>query len=287
MVASDSFFRSIQLGRVTLRVRDLDRSLAFYEGLLEFRTIEAHDGLVTLAAASGAPPLLALESSPNAPPRQPGESGLFHVALLYPNRGSLGRMLLRLMRSEVRLGSADHGVSEALYLTDPEGNGLELYADRPVDRWPDAGADGQVTMFTDALDIQGLAAEGRETSGPLMPADLRVGHVHLAVSSLAHAEAFYVHRLGFAVRQRSYPGALFLARDGYHHHLGANTWRSRSAATPGSLGLVRFGLHVASDRDLAQMIAAAGDRAIGPGPEDGTLVRDFDGIEIELLGAAP
>ncbi len=286
MGASDAFFRSIQLGRVTLRVRDLERTLAFYEEVLEFRTIEAHNGVVMLAAATGAPPLLALESSPNAPPRQPGESGLFHVALLYPDRGSLGRMLSRLMRSDVRLGSADHGVSEALYLTDPEGNGLELYADRPVDRWPGADADGQVTMFTEALDTQGLAAEGRETSGPLMPANLRVGHVHLSVTSLDHAETFYAQRLGFAVRQRSYPGALFLARDSYHHHLGANTWRSRSAATRGSLGLVRFGLHVSSDRDLAQMIDAAGDRVIGPGPQGGTLVRDFDGIEIELLGAA-
>jgi catechol 2,3-dioxygenase len=279
---TDSYFRSIQLGSVALRVADVGRALAFYEGVLGFeaRATGAHSA--TLAAGSDGSALLELEASAAAPARRPGEAGLFHVALLFPTRASLGRMLTHLVSNDVRLGSADHGVSEALYLADPEGNGLELYVDRPAAAWPAPAADGQVTMFTEALDLTALAAAGVEAHGPMLPHDVRVGHVHLAVSSLERAEEFYGRRLGFAVRQRSYPGALFMARDGYHHHIGANTWRSRTGVTPGSLGLVRFGIGIADREELERLVATTADRAIGPGPNGGTLLRDFDGIEIEL-----
>lgn len=281
-MGTDSYFRSIQLGSVTLRVADLGRALAFYEGVLGFDAAATGAHSATLAAGPNGSVLLELEASPAAPARRPGEAGLFHVALLFPTRASLGRMLTHLASADVRLGAADHGVSEALYLADPEGNGLELYVDRPAAAWPALAADGQVTMFTEALDLTALAAAGAEAQGPMLPRDVRVGHIHLAVSSLGHAEEFYGRRLGFAVRQRSYPGALFMARDGYHHHIGANTWRSRTAATPGSLGLVRFGISIADREELERLVATAGDRVIGPGPHGGMLLRDFDGIEIEL-----
>jgi catechol 2,3-dioxygenase len=281
-MGTDSYFRSIQLGSVTLRVADLGRALAFYEGVLGFDAAATGAHSATLAAGPNGSVLLELEASPAAPARRPGEAGLFHVALLFPTRASLGRMLTHLASADVRLGAADHGVSEALYLADPEGNGLELYVDRPAAAWPAPAADGQVTMFTEALDLTALAAAGAEAQGPMLPRDVRVGHIHLAVSSLGHAEEFYGRRLGFAVRQRSYPGALFMARDGYHHHIGANTWRSRTGATPGSLGLVRFSIGIADREELERLVATAGDRVIGPGPHGGTLLRDFDGIEIEL-----
>ena len=281
-MGTDSYFRSIQLGSVTLRVADLGRALAFYEGVLGFDAAATGAHSATLAAGPNGSVLLELEASPAAPTRRPGEAGLFHVALLFPTRASLGRMLTHLASADVRLGAADHGVSEALYLADPEGNGLELYVDRPAAAWPAPAADGQVTMFTEALDLTALAAAGAEAQGPMLPRDVRVGHIHLAVSSLGHAEEFYGRRLGFAVRQRSYPGALFMARDGYHHHIGANTWRSRTGATPGSLGLVRFSIGIADREELERLVATAGDRVIGPGPHGGTLLRDFDGIEIEL-----
>jgi catechol 2,3-dioxygenase len=281
-MGTDSYFRSIQLGSVTLRVADLGRALAFYEGVLGFDAAATGAHSATLAAGPNSSVLLELEASPAARARRPGEAGLFHVALLFPTRASLGRMLTHLASADVRLGAADHGVSEALYLADPEGNGLELYVDRPAAAWPALAADGQVTMFTEALDLTALAAAGAEAQGPTLPRDVRVGHIHLAVSSLGHAEEFYGRRLGFAVRQRSYPGALFMARDGYHHHIGANTWRSRTGATPGALGLVRFGINIADREELERLVATAGDRVIGPGPHGGTLLRDFDGIEIEL-----
>jgi catechol 2,3-dioxygenase len=280
-MSSDAFFRSVRLGSVALRVADLDRALAFYQGVLGFDARKSGDHTVALSTPGGAT-LFELEGSPAAPAHRPGAAGLFHVALLFPTRASLGRMLTHLVSADVRLGSADHGVSEALYLADPEGNGLELYVDRPAVAWPAPAADGQLTMFTEVLDLAALAAEGVEAKGPILPPGVRVGHIHLAVSSLERAEEFYGRRLGFSVRQHSYPGALFLARDGYHHHLGANTWRSRTAATPGSLGLVRFGIGITDGHELERLVATAGDRVIGPGPNGGTLLRDFDGIEIEL-----
>ena len=280
-MASESFFRSVHLDLVTLRVSDLDRTREFYEGTLGFEVSRAADGVLTLSPPGGVP-VIELESSPPAPRRQPGSAGLFHIALLFPTRRSLGNMLSHLRATNIRLGSADHGVSEALYLADPEGNGLELYVDRPAAEWPPRDADGQVTMFTDALDLESLASAGAGASDPRLPAGLRIGHMHLAVSSLARAEEFYGQRLGFAVRQRNYPGALFLARDGYHHHLGANTWHSRTAATPGARGLVRFGLRFADARDRDQALTDARTHQTGPGPHGGTLLRDFDGIEIEV-----
>jgi catechol 2,3-dioxygenase len=276
------FFRSVQLHRLALRVADLDRAVGFYHGVLGFEVRQTGSRTAVLSAAAGGTAILELEAAPAAPPRGVGEAGLFHVALLFPTRASLGRMLTHLMRAEVPLGSADHGVSEALYLADSEGNGLELYVDRPHAAWRPLDADGHVTMFTDALNLGSLRAAGNDAAGPLLPEDLRIGHIHLSVSSLPGAEEFYARRLGFAIRQRSYPGALFLARDGYHHHLGANTWRSRVAATPGTLGLIRFGIRVNDATERDRLIEATADRAIGPGPQGGTLVRDFDNLELEL-----
>lgn len=280
-MGSESFFQSVQLGKVTLRVADLNRTRAFYEGVLGFHAVQVAERQVTLSAGNDAP-LIELEWAPSAPARQPGSAGLFHVALLFPTRRSLGRMLGNLTGAGIRIGSADHGVSEALYLADPESNGLELYVDRPAAEWPAADADGQVTMYTGALDLASLAAAGAGASDPLLPPGLRIGHMHLAVSSLVRAEEFYGQRLGFAVRQRTYPGALFMARDGYHHHLGANTWHSRTAATAGARGLVRFGMRLSDPRERDRLLENAPAHVVGRGPHGGTLLKDFDGIEIEI-----
>jgi catechol 2,3-dioxygenase len=282
-MATTDFFRSVQLDRVTLRVGDSDRVGEFYQRALGLSATATAPGRTTLSSGPDEPALLELEESASAPMRPPGAAGLFHVALLFPTRESLGCMLSHLSDAGVRLGSADHGVSEVLYLADPEGNGLELYVDRPADAWPPPEPDGQVAMFTDPLDLRSLMAAGEGQKSPPLPTGLRIGHVHLSVSSLERAEAFYGNELGFAVRQRSYPGALFLARDGYHHHLGMNTWRSRAAAVPGSRGLARFSLRLTDPEELARVLTAARDRVVGPGPQGGTLLRDFDGLEIELL----
>jgi catechol 2,3-dioxygenase len=246
----DPFFRSVQLTELTLRVADLAHVQAFYEDVLGFARLAAPAGSVELAPPGTAHALVVLRAAPDAAPRPRGTAGLFHVAFLYPDRAALARMLQRLLDLGVPIGSADHGVSEAIYLSDPEGNGIELYADRPQETWPPRLADGQVTMYTDALEIPALLALAR-TPGPLLPQGTRIGHIHLSVADLGHAEHFYGETLGFEVTQRSYPGALFLGRDGYHHHIAANVWRSQQAAGPGTLGLAEFTLRLAQRDDFA------------------------------------
>lgn len=278
-MAEPRFFHSVQLADLTLRVADLSRVQAFYQDVLGFVCLEAAAGTARLAPPGASGALVVLHAAADAPARPRRAAGLFHVAFLYPDRPALARVLQRLLDLGVPIGSADHGVSEAIYLSDPEGNGIELYADRLPEAWPPP-ADGQVTMFTEALDMASLLALA-QTPGPRLPQATRIGHVHLSVAALDAAERFYADALGFAVTQRSYPGALFLARDGYHHHLAANIWRSRQAAVPGTLGLMEFTLRLAADelRRVAVRLAAAGwliDKttatAVAVGP-DGIAVR--------------
>jgi catechol 2,3-dioxygenase len=235
-----SFFHSIEFTELTLRVHAIREVASFYRKVLGFDILSETPHRVSFSPPGGSTALIVLDSAPDAHPRLPDAAGLFHVAILLPDRGALGRMARNLAEHGIRLGAADHGVSEALYLSDPEGNGLEIYADRSPNDWPPPNSDGQVGMFTDALDFESVLAEGRRVPGPLLPRESRIGHVHLSVSALDRAEEFYGRTLGFPVRQRTYPGALFLGRDGYHHHIGANTWQSRAPAVEGSLGLAHF-----------------------------------------------
>ena len=264
---------------VTLRVADLPRALAFYEDVLGLTGVTARDS-VSLSADAGSSPLIALEAAPEAPPRPRQSAGLFHVAILYPDAAALGRILRRLLDFGVPIGSADHGVSQALYLSDLEGNGLELYVDRPRDRWP-SSEDGQVAMFTDTLAFAPLLEAGR-APGPLMPEGTRVGHIHLSVASLANAERFYGDLLGFAVTQRNYPGALFLARGGYHHHIGANIWHSKTPVQPGVLGLARFTVRLDDEefQAAAGRLEAAGQ--IESRESGWAVARDLDGLHVRL-----
>jgi catechol 2,3-dioxygenase len=286
-----AFFRSVELSEVTLRVRDLERVAAFYRDVIGLGIVSADAGRVVFSALARrkTAALIVLEHAPNAVERPPGTAGLFHTAILFPSRAALGRAARRLIERDVEFATGDHGVSEALYLDDPEGNGVELYADRAVADWPPAGADGQVTMYTEAVDVQSLlAADGMETGLP-MPLETRIGHLHLCVAALAGAEAFFAGVLSFPVRQRSYPGALFMGRDGYHHHFGANVWRSRLPAVEGALGLAGFAVGFAEEDELVRVIARAeaAGRVIGR-EANGARLRSVDGIEVLVrrMGAA-
>jgi catechol 2,3-dioxygenase len=273
-----SWFSSVALTGVVLRVGDLGRVAAFYEAVLGLGRAAMDAGGVALRTARGAP-LVVLEPADRAAARPRGAAGLFHVAFLYDDRPALAAALRRVIDARIPIGSADHGVSEAIYLSDPEGNGIELYVDRPRDRWPPAQPDGQVAMVTDPLDVDALLAVSAPTAGP--PA--RIGHVHLSVVDLVHAERFYGDFLGFAVTQRTYPGALFLSRDGYHHHLGANTWRSNRPAVPGAPGLERFTISLAATDELegvATRLAGAGHPFQRAG--DTIDTHDLDGIAVRI-----
>jgi catechol 2,3-dioxygenase len=273
------------VGTVRLTVSDLTRSRVFYEQALGLRAEERDDGGLDLSARDGAP-LLELHGDAAAPHRNPRATGLFHFALLLPNRRELAVALARLAEARWRLnGASDHLVSEALYLSDPDGNGIELYRDRPRSDWE--VADGEIRMSTLRLDLDDLVDELADLDAvpALAPDGTRMGHVHLQVSELTDTEAFYSGVLGFEVVVRSYPGALFVSAGGYHHHIGLNTWASAGAGppAPGSVGLRDFDVVVPSREELDRVrerITAAGldsfehgDGSVGVSDPSGNAVR--------------
>ncbi len=221
-----------RLGGVRLQVSDLARSLAFYEGSLGLRALTRGDGEAVLGVAGGERALLVLRERAGSAPALggPASLGLYHVALLLPDRGALGALVRHLAARGVRLGAGDHLVSEAFYLTDPDGLGLEVYVDRPSDAWRRVG--DELSMATDPVDVDAVLAAAAERPWTGMPAGTAVGHVHLHVGDLERAGAFYGDGLGFDRTVWSYPGALFLGAGGYHHHVGVNTWAGPRAAPP-------------------------------------------------------
>jgi catechol 2,3-dioxygenase len=247
MAENGSIDPATSMGAVRLTVADLEGMRDFYRDAIGLTVDRGGDGVVRL----GTPGyneglvdevLVELVGDPDAPPRPRGTSGLFHLAILVPTRADLARALQRVAETGWRLsGASDHLVSEALYLSDPEGNGIELYRDRPREDWP--VRDGVLQMDTLPLDLDGVLGElRREDAQAGMASGTRIGHVHLNVSDLTAAEAFYSGGLGFDVMVRGYPGALFVSAGGYHHHLGLNTWAGEGAAPPpdGSRGLREF-----------------------------------------------
>ena len=216
------------VGAVDLQISDLERSLAYYQQVLGLRLVSRRRGRADLAAAESAVPLVRLHERRGAL-RVPSEGriGLYHFAILLPDRASLGRFVAHLAESGARAGAADHLVSEALYLHDPDGLGIEVYADRSRDTWQ--SADGELRMATLPLDLPGLVAAANGVRWNGMPRDTTMGHVHLHVGDLQRASGFYHVALGFDTMVWSYTGALFMAAGGYHHHLGLNTWAGPNA----------------------------------------------------------
>ncbi|AGN01408.1 Glyoxalase/bleomycin resistance protein/dioxygenase [Salinarchaeum sp. Harcht-Bsk1] len=296
---SDALPAATGIGRVALRVADLADTTAFYVDVLGFERLDpaavpdvvpAPEGDRAVLGAGG-DALLVLEEAPDAPSRSPDEAGLYHVAIRVPNRPSLGAAIVRCRERDLLDGAADHGVSEAVYLRDPEGNGLELYADRPKAEWPLA-PDGRVEMVTDPLDLDALVAlAGDDPADAPLPAGTTIGHVHLEVTDLDATNDFYADALGTNLRQRMGEQALFLAAGDYHHHVGANTWRRRSApASPDSPGLGWFEVVVPDDAALdaaADRLEASGvavDRfGDGEATASGLVVAsDPDGVVVRL-----
>jgi catechol 2,3-dioxygenase len=277
-----------RIGAVHLTISDLARSVAFYQTQLGLR-LHGRDGDAARLGTGGSD-LLVLHESESAP-RSEGTTGLYHFAVLVPSRADFAAALRRLIDTDTTIqGAADHGVSEALYLADPDGNGIEIYRDRPRREWPldDDQATGvhdpgttPLRMGSEPLDFSALLAEAGDAAGSageddagLLPAGTIIGHVHLHVARLDAAERFYAGLLGFDVRQRWGRAALFIAYDGYHHHVGLNTWKGVGAPPPppGAIGLRYFELHV----DDVSAIVANLDRAgvAHTAHAAGILVRD-------------
>jgi catechol 2,3-dioxygenase len=272
-----------RLGHVRLQVADLDRSLDYYERVLGFRVLSRLPGDATLAAYGDDAPLVELHERRGASfaPQQ-GRLGLYHYAILLPDRAALGRFVAHLAESGARAGASDHLVSEAIYLRDPDGLGIEVYADRPRSSW--RTLEGQIQMDTAPLDIESVvsAAGGERWDG--MPAGTRVGHVHLHVGDLEKAAEFYHAALGLDKSVWSYPSALFLSAGGYHHHLGVNTWAGSGAPQPTEQDarLLEWRLETPSAEQAVASLEAAGYPATPTG--DGWLVTDPWGTVLRLIG---
>jgi catechol 2,3-dioxygenase len=273
------------VGKVRLRVAALDDLTSFYERVIGLDGVERGGSLTRLGPVGGEP-VIELVGAPDAPRAPSFSTGLFHLAILVPNRAELARSLLRLAGAGWRLtGASDHLVSEALYLQDPEGNGIEIYRDRPREEWRRDG--DELAMATLPLDLESVLGELEEGEQPPngVPVGTTMGHVHLQASELPPAEGFYNGALGLDVMVRSYPGALFMSAGGYHHHLGVNTWQSQGAPPPpeGALGLDHYELVLpsAAERDsAADRLAQAG--ADPQRTDEGVLATDPSGNRVLL-----
>ena len=271
------------LGAVHLTVSELERSLEYYRSAVGLSVLEAGADRASLGA--GERELLVLTEEPGARPAD-GYTGLYHFALLVSERADLARWLAHAARDRVGLtGLSDHFVSEALYLRDPDGHGIEIYWDRPREVW-----EGQVAerMTTVALDVDSLLGElddpAREPFDGLT-GETVMGHVHLKVADVAQTIAFYRDVLGFGLMARFGAQAAFLAAGGYHHHLGANTWESRGAGPPpAGRAALRHATIVLPDDAERERVLARADEAGGvhDGP-DGPVVRDPSGNALVLV----
>ncbi len=274
-----------RMGAVHLTVSDLERSRGFYERVLGLGAFEQDDGKLGFGPDSGNV-LVELTGDSAASRLDRRATGLFHLAILLPSRPDLAVALARIAQARWPLdGASDHLVSEALYLSDPDGNGIEIYRDRPRDEWQ--YRDGSLQMATiplDLRDVMGELKEGDDVS-PTVPAGTTIGHVHLQVAELEEIEAFYNGILGFDVVVRGYPGALFVSAGGYHHHLGLNTWNSASGSSPppGSVGLRFYDIVLPNADELRAVLArihAAGIETAADG--DAAIVRDPSGNRVRL-----
>lgn len=256
----------LRIGAAALRVRDLDRMSAYYRDVIGLAVLARGSTGITLGTSAGA--LLTLEAAPAAGPEASNAAGLFHIAFLMPERKDLARWLAAIARNRTPLtGFADHSVSEAVYLQDPEGNGIEVYSDRPAERW--RWENGRVVMGTHRLDVDDLLSltDMRVADYAAAPEGLRIGHVHLRVGDVAAGDRFYRDLIGLAPTSRR-DSASFLSSGGYHHHLALNTWQSAGAGRrePGRTGLAWFSLQTPKEDLLAgchQRLSAAGVAARG------------------------
>lgn len=256
------------MGLVELSVSDLDRSLAYWQDAVGLRVLSRENGTAELGADT---PLVRFVEEPGARPAH-GFTGLFHVALLVPDRPSLGRFLGHAVRDQIELtGLSDHVVSEAIYLRDPDHHGIEIYADRPREQW-----EGRVsqTMTSIPLDTESLLAEAGDAEFDGLPAGTTVGHVHLCVRDVDETIAFYRDTLGMGLTAHRTDQAAFLSAGGYHHHVGGNTWETRGAppAPEGTPRLLCYTIVVPDDEELERVAGRIG----------GTEVRDPSGNQLVL-----
>ena len=247
-----------RVGLVRLQISNLVRSTSYYTRVLGLRVIRESKGVVVLGPEGPEAPLVELheDTAVRAVPRR-GLLGLFHFAILLPDRPALGRFLSHLAELGAQPGMSDHFVSEAVYLQDPDNLGIEVYRDRPRSEWREEG--GQLAMSTVPMDVESVLAAGEGKPWTGMPAGTRMGHLHLHVGDIDQAARFYHEALGLDKVVWNYPGALFMSAGGYHHHLGTNTW-ARGAPSAGvqDARLLEWRLHLGAAAAVADAAASLG-----------------------------
>jgi catechol 2,3-dioxygenase len=280
-----------EVGTLALSVADLERSLAYYTEAIGFTLLEREENQATLGV--GGTPLLLLIAQPGAAPWPRGGrsyTGLYHFAILLPTRADLGRWLKHWFELGMPLpGQGDHLVSEALYLEDPDGHGIEVYRDRPRSEW--TWVDGQVRMASDPVDLRGVLAEAEQEGKPWtgLPAGTKIGHIHLQVGDIPQAAAFYRDVLGFDI-VAAMPTALFVSAGGYHHHIGMNTWHSRgaTAAPPDSVNLRFFTVTLPTEDARQAVIGRAQAAGVPVEPAgEAAILHDPWGNRIALRVGTP
>jgi len=278
-----------RMGAVHLSVADLGRSIAYYESAIGLRVRERDGGRAALG--TGGEDLLVLDEEAGARPAR-GTAGLYHLALLVPQRDDLARWLAHAAREQVPLvGMSDHYVSEAIYLSDPDEHGIEIYWDRPREVWEGQVAERMTTLPLDVGDLLGVLGDPRTEPFEGLAAGTAMGHVHLRVSEVPATAAFYCDALGFGLMAAFGAQALFMSAGGYHHHLGANTWESRGAGQPaaGHATLRRATIVLPSAGDVDRLAGEV--QRLGQEPErlddgSGVLVRDPSGNPVALVAEA-
>ncbi|MEO2076815.1 MAG: VOC family protein [Bacillus sp. (in: firmicutes)] len=272
---------NVYVGEVNIKVKDLERSITFYQTIIGLQVLEKAKDRAVLTA-NGKTPLVTLEQPEDVVAKSGRTTGLYHFAILLPARADLSVFLRHLLQTGYPLGAADHYVSEALYLDDPDGNGIEVYRDRSADEW--TWKNGMVDMATEQLDAQGiLAASDAEWKG--LPSETLMGHIHLHVADLHKAEEFYTKGLGFE-RVATYPQAVFLSTGKYHHHIAINSWQGVEAPPPSinSVGLKWYTL-VFPDMSVREAVVKQLQQIGAPvkKEQDYYLTNDPAGNQIRLV----
>lgn len=282
-----SIHPAVDVGTVTLKVENLVRSVGFYSALIGLKVLRQDARGALLGVGKRA--ILALEEVRGAKPLARNTTGLYHAAILFPDRRSLAVKILQLKQVNYPFGFSDHLVSEAFYLDDPDANGLELYRDRPRNEWK--WDNGQVRMALDPIDFESFFGQVEPgdpaLNNPEAAEGTKLGHMHLRVGNLAEAEKFYHEVLGLDITARM-PGALFLSAGGYHHHLGMNTWESLGAAPPRepSAGLREFSLVLPDSTELERLVKQVEGTGVAVAREgDGAVVKDPFGNQIRMISS--
>ncbi|WP_077324186.1 VOC family protein [Virgibacillus siamensis] len=271
------------VGEVNINVTDLERSIEFYQSVIGFDVLEKTENKAVLTADHNTA-LLTLEQPDDAMRKEIRTTGLYHFAILLPSRADLSAFLRHIARAGIQIGAADHYVSEALYLSDPDGNGIEVYRDRSSSEW--TWTENEVSMGTDPLDGESLLAESKDEWHGL-PDDTVMGHIHLHVADLEAVKPFYMDALGFQI-VTTYPGALFISTGDYHHHIGLNIWNGQGAPAPSenSAGLNWFTL-VYPDRETREEVVKCLENIGADVKKDDNdyITKDPSGNRIRLVAA--